>query len=123
VEADGTGAPAPVYSPAGQCSTASSFIGKCLGLPVASRAPAPTAAAAIRQSAWEKRGPVGGGLAPPAPGAPTLSKAERGETKALQQQGRGGLLVGLEPTPDLLNEAHSGAQVRPDLYTSWCMMV
>jgi fructosamine-3-kinase len=48
--------PAPLrlstaHAPAGQCSTTSSSIGKCLGFPVASRAPTPTAAAAMRQSA------------------------------------------------------------------------
>ncbi len=40
------------HSPTGQCSRSSPSIEKCLGLPVASRAPIPTAAAAIRQSAW-----------------------------------------------------------------------
>ena len=43
---------APGHAPTGQSSTSSSDIGKCLGLPVANRAPTPTAAAAIRQSAW-----------------------------------------------------------------------
>jgi len=38
------------YTPTGQCSTSSSVIGKCLGLPVASRAWTVSAAAAIRQS-------------------------------------------------------------------------
>ena len=38
--------------PTGQCSTSSSAIGKSRGLPVARRAPTPSAAAAIRQSAW-----------------------------------------------------------------------
>ncbi len=40
------------YSPTGQCWSLSSSIGKSAGLPVASAAPTPIAAAAIRQSAW-----------------------------------------------------------------------
>ena len=42
----------PDQAPATQCSTRTSGIGKCRGLPVASRALTPTAAAATRQSAW-----------------------------------------------------------------------
>ena len=43
---------ATCYLPTGQCSTVSSRMGKSLGLPVASRPPSESAAAATRQSAW-----------------------------------------------------------------------
>ena len=46
------------YCPTGQCSTSTSCMGKCRGLPVASAAAAAYAAAAIRQSAWDKVTPV-----------------------------------------------------------------
>ncbi len=90
------------HSPTGQCWSCVVNIGKSAGFPVARSASIPTAAAAMRQSAWWTVTPLAAGAAPCA-GSLALGCAERCEPKSSKQPPHEQRLAIVYAAPDLLD--------------------